>query len=177
MQKEKKTGEFQNTKNKETVKTNVVPLGIRNNNPLNIVHSPKNNWHGMLMGQKGRFCAFTHARWGFRAAAIILRKYINVYLACTIKQIVTKWAPATENNTEAYIKFVETVTGIDRNQQIQFNDTITMLLIMSAMCQMENGIQYNPQKNSDLWEALYQGYFMARENTTDFANLYDPMQL
>ena len=154
--------------------TKSIPLGIRNNNPLNIVYSKKNNWHGQLKGAKGRFTAFEDMMWGFRAAACLLRKYINVYKCNTIAQIVAKWAPASENNTTAYINFVCKQTGLKDSQEVKFGDTTVMLRVMGAMCAMENGNEYNPSNNPSIWDAMYKGYIMARENSTDFASINDP---
>lgn len=141
---------------------NKLPVGIRNNNPLNIVYDKNNKWHGQLKGVKGRFTAFTSMMWGFRAAAIILKKYIKVHKRDTIKKIISAWAPSSENDTKAYINFVSRVAGYDPDEKIDFNDMIKMLRIMSAMCQMENGRQYNPQSDNELWKALYDGYVSAR---------------
>lgn len=155
----------------ETKKTTIVPLGIRNNNPLNIIFSKKNNWHGQLSGQKGRFCAFTHAKWGFRAAACLLRSYINKHGRDTIRKIVGAWAPPNENDTRNYAEFVAKHSNVGIDEHLVFSDTMRMLRIMSAMCMMENGAKYDPQTNSTLWSALYEGYIMARENKTDFASI------
>lgn len=152
-------------KNKTTER---LPRGIRLKNPLNIVHNPKNRWHGLTNVPKGeRFCVFEDYQWGFRAAAILLKKYVDVYKCNTIRLIVAKWAPATENNVKAYTDFVAQTTGIDADATIEFSNTMAMLSIMSAMCQMENGVRWNPQKKTELWQKLYKGYMMARENRTD----------
>lgn len=151
-----------------------LPRGIRNNNPLNIVYSKANNWHGQLPYNKiiePRFCRFSDMKWGFRAAAYLLRKYIKVYDCNTIRTIIEKWAPSNENDTCAYIEFVERVSGYSRHTNIKLKDTITMLRVMSAMCAYENGVKYDPQKNNELWQALYHGYIMARENTTDYLSI------
>lgn len=151
----------------ETKIQTTVPLGIRNNNPLNLVYSKNNNWHGQLRGQKGRFCAFESMVWGFRAAAMTLKKYITSYNRKTIRQIINAWAPPSENDTRNYAKFVADTSNVGIDEPIVFTDMVRMLRIMSAMCAMENGKQWDPQNNSTLWEALYQGYIMARENNTN----------
>lgn len=148
----------------ETKKQVIIPLGIRNNNPLNLVYSKKNNWHGQLPGQKGRFCAFTDMLWGFRAAAMTLKSYITKYNRKTIREIINAWAPPCENDTRNYAKFVADTSNVGIDEPIVFTDMVRMLRIMSAMCVMENGKQWDPQSDSTLWKALYQGYIMAREN-------------
>ena len=143
-------------------KENKLPVGIRNNNPLNIVYNKNNNWIGQLKGVKGKFTAFETMTWGFRAAAIILKKYIKVHKRDTIKKIISAWAPSNENDTTAYVNFICRVTGYDQDEKVNFNDMIKMLRIMSAMCQMENGRQFDPQNDKALWQALYDGYISAR---------------
>ena len=80
------------------------PLGIRNNNPLNIRFSPMNNWRGQIGCNHG-FCEFDTMEHGFRAAIVLLHNYVkrgydNVY------EIISRWAPKSENNTKAYIRIV-----------------------------------------------------------------------
>lgn len=146
------------TKNKKS-----IPLGIKNNNPLNIVYNNRSLWIGLLAGQKGRFCAFTEAKWGFRAAAYLIRKYIQKYQRNTIRSIINAWAPPCENDTKNYAEFVSKETGIDLDEKLEFSDMTRILRLMSAMCVMENGREYDPQNDSVLWKALYEGYIMARE--------------
>ena len=51
--------------------------------------------------------------YGWRAAFVILcRTYYGKYKLRTIRDIVTRWAPPKENNTEAYIRHVSDYTGI-----------------------------------------------------------------
>lgn len=154
----------------------MLPRGIRNNNPLNIEYHKRNQWHGQLPYNKlieSRFCRFSHMVWGYRAAAIMLRKYINVYSCNTISRIINKWAPSSENQTVLYIKRVCEFSHVDPDASITFNDQVTMLNIMSAMTVVECGNTFNPQKNSALWDALYKAYVMVRENKTDFNSVQD----
>lgn len=154
-----------------------LPRGIKNNNPLNIEFSKSNNWHGQLKYNKiiePRFCRFSDTMWGYRCAAIILRKYINVYKCNTITKIVERWAPSTDNNnTKAYIATVVKLSDVAADTVIKFDDMVTMLRIMSAMTVVECGNNWDPQRNNNLWDGLYKGYMMARSNTTDFESIDD----
>ena len=109
--------------------------------------------------------------WGFRAAACILRKYINGYKLDTIRLICAKWAPRNENNTDAYTNTVATSVGIKADTKIEFKNQMVMLRLISAMCVVENGTDFDPQQDFDLWDDMYRGYVMARENTTDFESI------
>ena len=78
--------------------------GIRNCNPLNIRIG--NNWKGERpTNSDGVFEQFTDMRYGLRAAFILIRRYITKYKLCTIRAIISRWAPETENLTMAYINF------------------------------------------------------------------------
>lgn len=81
-----------------------TPLAVRNNNPLNIRFSPMNNWLGQIGSNKG-FCVFDTMEHGFRAALVLLCNYQRKGYD-TVSKIITHWAPASENNTKAYIDYV-----------------------------------------------------------------------
>ena len=121
------------------------PRGIRNNNPLNIRLS-SDKWQGQVLPQRGSgegaFCQFYTMEYGWRAAFVILcRTYYGKYGLKTIRDIVSRWAPAKENNTEAYIRHVSDYTGIAPNKVLgspQEHPT-QWLLIGYAMAVVENG--------------------------------------
>lgn len=117
------------------------PRGIRNNNPLNIEWNSVNNWVGQT-GSDGRFAIFDKPEHGIRAAAKILKTYAGRGVL-TIEQIIGTWAPATENNVENYVKFIEQKTGKNRREAIvkEFGDYVPML---AAMIHFENGKQPYP---------------------------------
>ena len=117
-----------------------LPLGFRNNNPLNLIKS-SNAWKGKLANPAGRFEEFCSMEYGTRAAMINLRTYINRYGRNTIRKIISKWAPATENATNSYIDFVVRQTGIAPDTPISFQKEFTFKLI-DAMSRMENGAVY-----------------------------------
>lgn len=87
-----------------TVFCSMKPLGIRNNNPLNIRFSPMNVWKGQTGCNKG-FCTFDTMEHGYRAALVLLLNYVKRGYD-TISEIVSRWAPESENNTQAYINRV-----------------------------------------------------------------------
>ena len=129
------------------------PRGIRNNNPLNIRLS-SDKWQGQINANvndndnnsslKGdtEFVQFYTMEYGWRAAFVILcRTYYGKYGLKTIRDIVSRWAPAKENNTEAYIRHVSDYTGISPNKVVgspQEHPT-QWLLIGYAMAVVENG--------------------------------------
>jgi hypothetical protein len=98
----------------------MLPRGIRNNNPLNIRRTAKDQWKGMSRTQNDRsFCQFEKMEYGWRAAFWLLtRTYYHKYRLYTIRSIVERWAPPNENNTRAYVENVSRLTGIDPDEPI-----------------------------------------------------------
>ncbi len=87
--------------------------GMRNNNPLNIIKSEKINWQGEVKPSTDpNFAQFETLEYGLRAAFKLLRTYYTKHGCKTITQIISRWAPETENQVVAYIKAVSQRTGI-----------------------------------------------------------------
>lgn len=124
-------------------KKKIVPRGIRNNNPLNIVKGQ--NWKGERHPQTdSRFEEFESMQYGIRAGFKLLRNYITGFNGLspkinTIDSIIKRWAPAHENNTESYITQVCQLSGLNRYQRIAFGDRKKMVDIVNAMIYVENG--------------------------------------
>lgn len=119
--------------------TQQLPRGIRNNNPLNIRRSTQ-RWLGKCLdGTDPSFEQFTSLEYGLRAGFVILRTYMRRYRLATITQIISRWAPATENDTAAYIEAVARLSGIRPNERLDYNRKNVMCRLVSAMCQVENG--------------------------------------
>lgn len=84
-----------------------VTRGIRNNNPGNIRLSAA-RWKGEIRPAKDKeFCAFTSMEYGLRALIVTLRTYVVNHKVNTVRKMISRWAPANENNTAAYISYVE----------------------------------------------------------------------
>jgi hypothetical protein len=77
----------------------MLPRGIRNNNPLNIRRTAKDQWKGLRAQQTdASFCQFESLDYGWRAAFYLLtRTYYHKYRLFTIRAIINKWAPPNEN--------------------------------------------------------------------------------
>lgn len=117
---------------------NIIPRGIRNNNPLNI--RVGNSWRGEVSHSTDKsFEQFQTMEYGIRAGFIILRKYIKKYGRDTIRKIISAWAPYNENNTELYIQTVSKISGIAPEQPVRFEQKYTMMAIVSAMICVECG--------------------------------------
>lgn len=132
------------------------PRGIRNNNPLNIRYVEKNNWQGRVHIKRDfQFEEFTTMYYGYRAAFLIIHKYMTLYSLRTPFQICARWAPIGDNNNpSAYAKFVCNRMGCGLNDELDFRDPLQMIRLAAAMTEMENG------KVVD-WRIIRRGYMVA----------------
>lgn len=124
----------------------MVARGIRNNNPGNIRHGEK--WQGLSDKQTdSSFCIFKTPEYGIRAMAKILLNYQKKYGLKTIKQIISRWAPPNENNTQSYIKSVSLAVSVDPEEEISLNNKNIMMSLIKAIIKHENGEQpYSEQQ-------------------------------
>ena len=128
-----------------------IPRGIRNNNPLNIRHSPS-KWKGMKRTQTDpSFVQFTDITYGYRASFVLLRTYRQKHGCNTIRKIVSRWAPENENHTESYISNVSRWTGIDPDKPIGGQDANSYMAIVCAMSRQENGVEANRAEVAEGW--------------------------
>lgn len=126
-----------------------LPRGIRNNNPGNIKRTGI-AWDGLaevdemneIQRMESTFCVFRAPIWGLRAMARILFNYQRQLGLTTIESIISRWAPASDNNhTSAYAGFVAERMGVTPQQSFQFTDKDKAVPMLAAMISMENGIQ------------------------------------
>lgn len=116
-----------------------LPRGYRNNNPLNIRIS-SNAWKGKVTpNTDGAFEQFVSMPYGYRAALATMRTYITKYGLNTVSKIITRWAPANENNTLGYIKHVCDYTGLTPDTIVNRNDRDTLTKMAYGMSLVENG--------------------------------------
>lgn len=123
------------------------PRGIRNFNPGNIRHAKGVRWQGMAVAQSDtNFVQYTAPRWGIRAIARVLITYQDKRLAAdgsridSVREIIERWAPASENNTDAYALTVARALGIDPDYEglDVYNFDIMRALVL-AIIRHENG--------------------------------------
>jgi len=119
-----------------------LPRGMRNNNPLNIEHSPANDWRGLAdPPTDGRFCRFSTMELGVRAAAVLIRNYQTRYGLRTVRGIVSRWAPKVENNVSAYVASVVRHSGLEPDERLDLNDARVLVRLIRAMARHENGVE------------------------------------
>lgn len=127
--------------------------GMRNNNPGNIDRNTT-KWLGMADKQTDvRFIVFKEMKYGCRAILKLLSNYYIKYNLCTVKDIINRWAPTTENDTAAYYKEVAKDLGVNPEEKITLTKNMCIAL-GKAITQYECGSE---AKNiSDYtWEEAY----------------------
>lgn len=115
------------------------PRGIRNNNPGNIRPVAGTTWTGQI-GDDGGYLIFDRPETGIRALAKLLSTYRTKYGINTIKGIITRWAPASENDTISYIAHVSQLVGVHPEQPLDYTRD-QLLTLVKAIIQHENGQQ------------------------------------
>ena len=113
--------------------------GLRNNNPGNVRIS-NIPWQGKLTPSKDvAFETFDTAFHGIRVIAKILITYMKRDGLDTIREIISKWAPPSENNTMAYVKDVSDRTGYGIDEKLEA-DAETLAELAAAIIWHENGV-------------------------------------
>ena len=139
--------------------------GIRNNNPLNIRHSA-DRWLGAREEQTDKsFVQFESMAYGYRAVWKTLQSYYNRFCEQSkpfrVRNIISRWAPPSENDTEGYIRSVLSLSGLGGKENLLPPSNVDgygrLSSLIAAMTCMECGI---PLAQVDT-EAICRGYRLA----------------
>ena len=139
--------------------------GIRNNNPLNIRHSA-DRWEGARIEQTDKsFVQFQTMAYGYRAAWKVLESYWKHFKRqrqpFTVAHIIARWAPPSENHTDAYVSTVLKFTSLGGKENLPrpfMGIAIDKLVrLLAAMTTMECGVPY---EKVDV-QAILDGYDLA----------------
>jgi hypothetical protein len=113
--------------------------GIRNNNPGNIRLS-NTKWQGLAENQTdSEFLQFVDMEHGIRAMVMILRTYYTTRRLNTVSEIISRWAPPSENDTASYIAAVSASAGVLPDESLDMNDQSTIFALVRAIVDHENG--------------------------------------
>lgn len=124
--------------------------GIRNNNPLNIRHG-RSRWAGMRPTQTDpAFVQFESMEMGYRAAFLLLQTYRRRYGLRTLRQIIFRWAPPSENHTYVYLLHVCLWSGIRNPDHTVRDDELPA--VVAAMHRQENGSEADMRQVVKGWE-------------------------
>ncbi len=129
--------------------------GELNCNPLNIRRVAGTTWKGQRAEQTDHaFVQFESIEWGLRAAFVLLRTYSTKYKLNCIRDIISRWAPPTENDTERYIRNVCQWTGFGGNERLT---EAQWPALVKAMARQECGVILSE-------EQIQKGYALYQES-------------
>ena len=115
--------------------------GLKNNNPGNIRRSKTRYVGEISPSADAEFKQFESVAYGYRAMFVLLDSYRRRYSLSTIRQMINRYAPPSENFTEGYIRFVAQRTGIHPDEALDTRSERDMVPIIMAMSEIENGVK------------------------------------
>lgn len=128
------------------------------------------------VGGSSGFQQFSTPEEGIAAADKNLQAYGKKGIN-TLRGVISRWAPPSENDTEAYINTVSKKIGLDPNQQIDLSDPVQRHVISGAMFTVEKGsknlFKAQQQQPTDELEAFLSG---GKEQKTQPAQQVQPNQ-
>ena len=128
--------------------------GIRNCNPGNI-RITKDKWQGLRPEQTDKeFFQFVSMAYGYRALIKTLRNYRKKHDCLTIADFIKRWAPPSENNTMAYIRFVSNKLGVPPEWIPNIDDKASMCMMAYAISRFENGVEPVMEEIAEGWDLL-----------------------
>ena len=148
--------DFLNDVEEEKPQSKNVPAPIRNNNP------------GSLM-PGGKLAQYKSAEEGLQALDNNLKNYGKKGVS-TLADVISKWAPPSENDTNSYIAHVAKVTGLDPNQKIDLSNPLIRHQISAGIVQQENGTKaiYQSSGKTQIAPAM-----VAEPAKSDFSNFLE----
>lgn len=128
-----------------------LPRGIRNNNPGNIrtnAGKSQQPFDGAIpiaqnTDANKAFMQFENPWYGIRAAARVMLNYQKNYGLSTLRQMITRYAPPAENDTEGYIKYVCSRLGVTDSEFYNVSDWTKLAALKRLMVLRENSYEYS----------------------------------
>lgn len=122
-----------------------APRGIRNNNPGNLNYVGQNG-AALENHATPRFARFNSAFEGFSALGKQIKAYYNGTSKAagyqklqSVEAIISRFAPASENNTQGYIDKLSKILGVGRGDSLNIHDPQVLATLMNGITQIENG--------------------------------------
>ena len=130
--------------------------GLSNRNPGNIRQSAVRYKGEVRPSRDPAFKQFESMPWGYRisisaAVAPLIRHGLD-----TIRGMISRWAPPSENHTEIYIRAVADAVGIADDRPVDTRDRTTMLRMAAAISRVENGTAADMDDVERGWELFRQ---------------------
>ena len=123
--------------------------GLRNQNPGNIRLGSFLYKGERAQSEDSAFRQFESIGWGYRAMFVLLHTYAVKHRCRTLRDFIARYAPPSENNTEAYLRRVVTATHLSPDEMISTTDGAVMTAVVAAMSEVENGVK---AEMDDVWQ-------------------------
>jgi hypothetical protein len=103
-----------------------LPRGVRDCNPGNLRHGQP--WDGLAAEQADpSFCTFVSPAYGIRAMCIVLLAYQERHGLKTLRQMISRWAPAGDNNSPlVYAQTVAKFMRVGRDDVLNLRDAAVL---------------------------------------------------
>ena len=134
------------------------PRGLRNNNPGNIRQSSVRYTGEVQPSKEGAFKQFQSMEYGYRAMFVLLHTYARKYGIDTIEKMISRYAPANENHTQAYIDAVSEWSGVPATSHLTTTNAEVMIPIVAAMSRVENGVEAVMAEVEKGWQMFINDY-------------------
>lgn len=125
-----------------------TPKGLRNHNPGNLRYVASIQWNGQQGDDGSGYAVFDTDEHGVRALAHQLQTYAGRGLT-SVDQIISTFAPSTENDTAAYRADVANRVGVASDQPLDVYGTLVPLV--AAIIHHENGVQPFSDDQLNTW--------------------------
>lgn len=123
--------------------------GLRNCNPGNIRLGSFRYKGEVAKSSDSAFRQFESMEWGYRAMFVLLHTYSIKHNCRTLRAIINRYAPPTENHTENYIRRVAFSSHLTPDDVVSTLDGGVMTAIVAAMSEVENG---TPADMEHIWQ-------------------------
>lgn len=125
--------------------------GLRNCNPGNIRLSRVRYQGEIHPSRDSEFKQFASMGYGYRAIFVLLDSYARRHNLRTIRAMLGRYAPPSENFTESYIRFVTKASGIDADRTLDTRSARDMIAIVAAISEIENGVKPRRDELEEGW--------------------------
>lgn len=142
--------------------------GYKGCNPLN-VRASSDKWKGSIGNSDNGYVIFSTPMDGIRAAATVIKNYGTKYGINTVRDIVSRYAPASENPTDDYIANVCKGTGYQPDEKLDTKNPEVLKKLVTAMMKQEIGdVPYSERTIiAGVLDAL------GKEDINDYSDLYN----
>lgn len=127
------------------------PMNVRNNNAGNLRDPATGDFRSFNSPQEGLDAMRKDLEAKIMGTSGAMKSRYGEGYQPTLANVISTWAPPTENDTQGYIDFVSRETGLDANSPLQTTDIDKLI---PAMTKMEGGQQaaeyFAPQTNTAL---------------------------